>query len=291
MMPRDSVYGTWAASGEIDIMENRGGNDFEQQSTIHYGGSWPNNVYQGSGAQNLKSNLTADFHVYTLLWTPDSLQFLVDNVPFHQETLQRNFWSGQGSNPYTANGQPFDQQFFYIINCAVGGGFFGSNANALTDQQAQSWGNPTLIVDYVRVSQLQDPINVNPNPVASECPSGSCNGGPCCMDQKNQAQCYDTTVYNCVVDQYNGLKSLCQSGFQVCNAACFNTTLYSCTKTGGLGAPVTNSGKIPAGTISSTQITTPQPVFDDSGDEIRVKGHAVTMVPFCVLVMALIIIF
>ena len=40
MMPRDSKYGTWAASGEIDIMELRGDKPHEIMGTIH-GGSWP----------------------------------------------------------------------------------------------------------------------------------------------------------------------------------------------------------------------------------------------------------
>src|SRR6185436_6431162 len=47
MMPRDSVYGGWAASGEIDVMENRGSTPTTTGGTIHYGGSWPNNVYTG----------------------------------------------------------------------------------------------------------------------------------------------------------------------------------------------------------------------------------------------------
>ncbi len=50
MLPQDSVYGGWAASGEIDVMENRGSTPTTTGGTIHYGGSWPDNVYSGAPA-------------------------------------------------------------------------------------------------------------------------------------------------------------------------------------------------------------------------------------------------
>ena len=37
MMPEDSVYNTWPASGEIDIFEGKGQTPYNMQSTIHYG--------------------------------------------------------------------------------------------------------------------------------------------------------------------------------------------------------------------------------------------------------------
>ncbi len=40
MMPQDDVYGGWAASGEIDIMESA--NEMTSVGgTIHYGGAYP----------------------------------------------------------------------------------------------------------------------------------------------------------------------------------------------------------------------------------------------------------
>ena len=49
MLPTDNAYGTWAASGEIDIMEARGQRPSLVEGTLHYGAQWPNNVYSGSG--------------------------------------------------------------------------------------------------------------------------------------------------------------------------------------------------------------------------------------------------
>jgi len=265
MMPRDSVYGGWAASGEIDIMENRGGNNFEQQSTLHFGGSWPRNIYQGSGAQTMSFDMTKDFHVYSAVWTPDQIQFLVDNKVFYTMSLQRSF-NNNGAAPYTKNGQPFDQEFFYIINLAVGGGFFGGNSQALTTAQARAWANPQFEVDYVRAYQLKDGgVVVNPSPAPSPaptstsgnsgssnnggCAAGACGAASCCLDHNNGQQCYSPQQYSCPVDSFTGKNALCPAGFSVCNGACFNTNNYHCVNGGlqpGAGADV------PAKTSSST---------------------------------------
>ena len=47
MMPSESKYGGWAASGEIDIVELLGHEPNKVYGTLHYGGSWPNNVHTG----------------------------------------------------------------------------------------------------------------------------------------------------------------------------------------------------------------------------------------------------
>ena len=42
-----SVYGVWAASGEIDIMESLGNQPERIYGTIHYGGTFPENTFSG----------------------------------------------------------------------------------------------------------------------------------------------------------------------------------------------------------------------------------------------------
>jgi beta-glucanase (GH16 family) len=179
MMPRDSSYGGWAASGEIDIFEGRGQYPNQYQSTLHYGGSWPNNVYRGSGERNHPQDLSADFHTYSVTWTPTSMSFAVDDVTFYTRALTDNFYSGRGANPYTKAGQPFDKPFYYIINMAVGGGFFGANANALTGAMARNWANPNFQIDYVRAYQLSsNTVIVNPVPVPSTVKSTTTSAQP-----------------------------------------------------------------------------------------------------------------
>ena len=47
MLPSDNVYGVWAASGEIDIMEILGSQPNKLYGTIHYGGTFPENTSSG----------------------------------------------------------------------------------------------------------------------------------------------------------------------------------------------------------------------------------------------------
>jgi len=70
MLPKDYAYGGWAASGEIDIMEQRGDLPTTVSGTLQHGDTWPNNIYTTSGGHSFNNaDLSADFHVYALEWT------------------------------------------------------------------------------------------------------------------------------------------------------------------------------------------------------------------------------
>jgi beta-glucanase (GH16 family) len=120
LLPQDDVYGGWAASGEIDIMEavnlgGAGGNNVH--GTIHFGGAWPDNQFTGS-SYLVSTDATAEFHTYALEWDPNELRWYVDDVLF----AMQNAWSTTGG-PYPA---PFDQPFYLLLNVAVGGNFPGA---------------------------------------------------------------------------------------------------------------------------------------------------------------------
>ena len=138
LLPQDDVYGGWAASGEIDIMEavnlgGAGGNNVH--GTIHFGGAWPDNQFTGS-SYLVSTDATAEFHTYALEWDPNELRWYVDDVLF----AMQNAWSTTGG-PYPA---PFDQPFYLLLNVAVGGDFPGA-PNATTEFPV------TMEVDWVRV--------------------------------------------------------------------------------------------------------------------------------------------
>ena len=136
MMPRDSAYGGWAASGEIDVMENRGSTPTITGGTIHYGGSWPNNVYSGAEYVFPGGGVATDFHTYMLDWGTNYMKWYVDGVLYQTQTS----WYSAG-NPYPA---PFDQPFYLIMNLAVGGNY-GGNPDGTTVFPGE------VQVDYVRV--------------------------------------------------------------------------------------------------------------------------------------------
>ena len=63
MMPKESKYGGWAASGELDILEYRGDKHNEISGTIHYGGSWPNNTNTGT-TKTTEVDFSQDYHTF-----------------------------------------------------------------------------------------------------------------------------------------------------------------------------------------------------------------------------------
>lgn len=141
MMPTYDTYGGWAASGEIDIMEELGQEPNRVYGTLHYGGASPNNVQQGRSFVLPEGTFAEDFHVFTLVWDTTRFQWFVDDSLYSTITS----WHTEGHD-YPA---PFDQKFYLIMNVAVGGRWPGSpDATTVFPQQ--------MVVDYVRVFQKEE---------------------------------------------------------------------------------------------------------------------------------------
>lgn len=139
MLPADSAYGGWAASGEIDILEARGQHPSRIENTIHYGGAWPNNTSTGRAFTLPAGGSIADFHTYALEWdlapTP-SLRWYVDD---RLSWSTQQWWTTAGEYP-----APFDRPFHLLLNLAVGGNYVGP-PDGSTPFPA------SMKVDYVRV--------------------------------------------------------------------------------------------------------------------------------------------
>ncbi|USN99731.1 MAG: family 16 glycosylhydrolase [Phycisphaeraceae bacterium] len=151
MMPEDSVYGGWAASGEIDIMEPS--TDASRvYGTLHYGGLWPNNQSTGGIITGSFGN---EWHVFALEWEPDVMRWYVDDQLFSLKTSSSWFTTGAPGD----ENAPFDQRFHMLLNMAVGGNF-------VQDPTPSSPFPKTMEVDWVRVYQLsQAPFAGIPTPV------------------------------------------------------------------------------------------------------------------------------
>jgi hypothetical protein len=74
-----STHGTtaWPACGEIDIMEHWGSNQNFVQSAMHTPSSFGNTSNLGG---QIVPTASSAFHVYTLNWTADKMEFSVDGV-------------------------------------------------------------------------------------------------------------------------------------------------------------------------------------------------------------------
>ncbi|MDG2471674.1 MAG: family 16 glycosylhydrolase [Pseudomonadales bacterium] len=144
MLPTNSPYGAWAASGEIDIMESKGSDPSNIHGTIHYGDQWPYNEYQG-GTFRTNTSTNESFFTYAVEWEPTEIRWYIKDDfgnEYHYKTL--DWWYSSNGN-YPA---PFDSEFHLLLNLAVGGHFDGNPQNNTIFPSA-------LIVDYVRVYQNQ----------------------------------------------------------------------------------------------------------------------------------------
>lgn len=141
MLPEDDIYGAWAASGEIDIVEAKGRLPQNIYGTIHYGGVTPNKTLLEYEYLYPDSTSINDFHVYELDWKKGKIQWLIDDVPY---ALADNWTSFSPSICYPA---PFDQKFYLILNLAMGGWF---DFHQSIDQNIET---AALQIDYIRVYQ------------------------------------------------------------------------------------------------------------------------------------------
>ena len=133
-----SPAGGWPNTGEIDIMEAQQKNPVSVNGTIHY--AYPAGVHQSSGTKYTGTvDLSADYHVYAVEWSPYRIDWFVDSTLYFSQT------------PSTTVGGawPFDiNQMYIILNVAVGGPntpFTGKTTPVSTDYPT------SMKVDYVRV--------------------------------------------------------------------------------------------------------------------------------------------
>ncbi|MFD2528818.1 MULTISPECIES: glycoside hydrolase family 16 protein [Polaribacter] len=118
----------WPNAGEMDIMEQKGNDKNTVLSTIHYPGNF------AGGGPSMSTSLptsTTEFHVYTIDWSENEIKFSIDNVAYH--TLENDA------------SLPFNADFFFIMNVAMGGTLGGDVDPAFTED--------VMEVDYIKVFQ------------------------------------------------------------------------------------------------------------------------------------------
>jgi len=109
MLGSDIDVNTWPACGEIDIMEHKGNELNKIYGTLHYPGRFGGN---GNGGTTTIANATTQFHKYSLDWSATAIKIYVDDVLFHTVA--------------NSNAIPFNHDFFFILNVAMGGDFGGA---------------------------------------------------------------------------------------------------------------------------------------------------------------------
>lgn len=171
MLPVNDTYGPWPASGEIDIMESRGNNHTYAQggnniisSSLHWGPDPANDAWWRTNVKReaLHTTFAATTHMFGLEWSQKYLFTYLDSVLL--QVLYTNFneplWS-RGQFPLSdSNGTrlenvwgqtgrdqtPFDQEFYLILNVAVG----GTNGWFADGKSGKPWidSSPTAPKDF-----------------------------------------------------------------------------------------------------------------------------------------------
>lgn len=135
-------YGSWPSCGEIDIMEHIGSNPTMISHAVHTSEKSGGNAWS---SRNYKSGIEGSYHLYAIEWEnkiddgDDCINFYVDGE------LTATKW--EAHNIDDVRKWPFNQNFYIILNLALGGTMGGTIDDAIFD-------NPVLMkVDYVRVYQ------------------------------------------------------------------------------------------------------------------------------------------
>lgn len=128
----------WPKCGEIDIMEMIGGNGRENNvfGTLHWdnNGSYACTCGQGNGYTLPSGTFADEFHVFSIIWDETKIEWLVDDNSFKIVDI-----SPTGLDE-------FKEEFFFILNIAVGGNLPGSPNSSTTFPQR-------MAIDYIRVFQ------------------------------------------------------------------------------------------------------------------------------------------
>ncbi len=138
MLPTDEAYGGWAASGEIDIMENVGYEPSTVHGTLHFGASWPNNQSKGAPYETTGWPFWKVFYDFAVEWEEGEIRWYVNDQLY--QTQGEGDWNSRGYD-FPA---PFDQPFHLLLNVAVGGNWPGMPDGSTEFPQE-------MTVEYVKV--------------------------------------------------------------------------------------------------------------------------------------------
>jgi beta-glucanase (GH16 family) len=135
--------GGWPSCGEIDIMEGKGRLPTWTSGAFHSAQGTP--VVWGNYTMPANTgNVHDSFHVYAVEWNADSICWFFENAKFLTLTKAAHA------------GIPITNNFYFIINVAVGGNFDGNSDNTTVFPES-------LVVDYVHVYKWDQTLKTEPS--------------------------------------------------------------------------------------------------------------------------------
>ena len=131
----------WPSSGEVDVMENYGGDilaNFAWGTDTRWAPSWDSSRWPVTG---FEEGWTDEFHIWEMEWTEERMVIRLDGTVLNDVSLA----STVNGSAACAGENPFRQPHYLLLNLALGGTAGGSIA---------ALDFPTrYIIDYVRVYQ------------------------------------------------------------------------------------------------------------------------------------------
>lgn len=105
---------SWPECGEIDIMEMIGGQQNQQDNTVHFNTHWNNHghVHYGTKLSFINTKLHNDWHIYETEWNHNYIIGRIDSVEYYRLDI-----SNQPHFKRLSQGEPM----FLLLNMAVGG--------------------------------------------------------------------------------------------------------------------------------------------------------------------------
>lgn len=198
-IPEGESYIMWPQGGEVDIMEYIGAIPYHNLGTVHYAWAWEDNQYRdwnhghlggyykyeieevpvknpdygnyppGEGDPEAGSE---GFHVYSIDWYEDRMEFAVDDVVYHihhfndgsigeedgedeayRKTVDdRRIYLSEYSNHFE-EWKPFEHKFYLVLSAGVGGDDNRTYGGAIV-QEAEF--PCSVFVDWVRVYEIKE---------------------------------------------------------------------------------------------------------------------------------------
>jgi len=130
----------WPLCGEIDIMENVGFDPHKVHGNIHTK-SYNHTLGTNKGNSTIDSTLSNSFHVYSINWTPEKIDFFLDD---------KLYFSFTNDNKGDITTWPFSKPHYLILNLAIGG--FWGGKEGIDD----SIFPHQYLIDYVRYYSISD---------------------------------------------------------------------------------------------------------------------------------------
>lgn len=123
----------YPACGEIDIMEHVGKSPTEIHGAIHY--PELDNKELNSSAKSFEiPSSEDDFHTYAIEWDERSINYFIDNKPYHSFNIDDAEREGRDNI--------FQKPFYLIINLALGGKWAGEIDDSIFPAR--------FYIDYIR---------------------------------------------------------------------------------------------------------------------------------------------